>query len=475
MKNIWLIAFLFIYGLIGGAGPGLYAASGDFSFSLRTDYDFSKKEMINSSKIKVPFIEVRGALKNNFNSGKIDFSNLKWNYGLDLCSQKLIPNFQINFKCGNLSATESLSKLNSPALSSTVSPFFSTSKLKAKSLDISLPQYNSFSSAQSYALQTIFKQDSLINQAGLNLFYNSSDQNQKGILTLNAFIKIKALKKSEINFSSTGGIYPYKKKNLTSWFTDESYYAQGQHFCMNNQFSFAAENFSSLFIMSSYRSPFATLLNTWRTENLFKTDNFTFKLDCFYNPNDEIITSSDKKINPLLQIDGGGQYRFKTQGKNLITIITGINSQADINLSQNSHNLKSAFGIRYSGNWTSGTFTAPLSFSIKKQAQGINLDFTGGSLDISSTIYLNNFLPGISGKFTFTPDSKKSKWTFTEKLGINAEYKDLQNNIKLLGKSNITFSRKTGEIKNKINFDLALKASFIINWCLIDLNLEFSM
>ena len=116
MKNIQLIAFLFGLGLIPGAAQGIFAQS----------FDFSKEELTISSKVNLPFLEIRGAVK----------PSLDWNYGLSFSSKKLTPKVPVTIKIGNLYGGGSLSKLNSPALYSSLSPFTSSS-VKAGGLDVS--------------------------------------------------------------------------------------------------------------------------------------------------------------------------------------------------------------------------------------------------------------------------------------------------------------------------------------------------
>ena len=462
MKNIQLIAFLFGAGLICGMPLCVNAQAKTPAVSLRSDYDISKQEFIGSAKLVVPFAEVRGAYTNKS----------KWNYGASLSSQKLFPKIELNLKAGNLSSSGSLSKLNSPGLSSLTSPFAST--IRPSTLQVSLPQYDSFSAKQSYSLEAAIKPSKLIKQINLVMFYKTQDeQDNMGALTASAQIKASPWKKTELSLCTTGGIYPYKKKNVTTWFTDELFYHDGEHFCINNQLFFNSSHFSSLFIHSIYQSPFGDFLYTWRSENQIKLEHFTFNLSSFYNPNDEVITSSDKKLKPLLQVCSGIQYKTFMQTRLPVLITTGINSQGDFNLAEKNHTLKTTAGVKYSASDFSGVLCAGINTSLENQTEGFKTVFTGGSVESSNSFYINDFTPSATAKFSFTQDSKQKKWTYSEKLGINFEYEPQNNKVSFTNKNAITFTQKQGELKNKIEFTSSLTAKFQFRFCSLHVHLEF--
>ena len=461
MKNIQLIAFFFCLQLFAGRGLYIHAQSEPVMAAFRSDYDFTDDEIVNSLKLNIPFFEFRGSAG----------AENKWNYGVSFSSKKLYPKACIELKTGNLSSSGSLSKLNSPALSSSVSPFLYSS-LRTSSFEVSLPQYNSFSNPQSYFVQTVFKPNQVFKQVSLSAFYKDSGKDS-GAFTSCFEIKFAPWKKAELSYCITGGLYPYKSKEVTSWFYEEKYYKDGKHLCFNNQFSVVAGNFSSLFIMSCYQSPFGEFENTWRLENLLKLKDFSFSLNTFYNPNNLLITSSDKKLKPLLQVSGGGQYKTLAGTHIPLSLIAGINTLAELNLSENNHSVKTAAGIRYSSLDFSGSLSTVINLKLTDNQGEINASFTGGSVDFSNSFYINDFTPGISGKFTFTPDSKKENWTFTEKIGINFEYQTGAEKISFSNKNQITFTQKTGNLKNKIAFTSSLTAKFQFRFCSLHVHLEF--
>ena len=449
MKNTRLIAFLFYITLCGFPGVGSVCRL----FAHTTV----------SAKVALPYVEARGSFR----------SDLKWNYGAALSTQKLFPKLQLTLKTGNLSYSGSISKLNSPALSS-LSSAFCPGSVRTNGLTAALPQYESFSSVQGYFFETIYKPNKILKQISFDALYKIDKDNNKDI-TFSALIKTASFKKVDISFCSTAGVYPYKKKNLTSWFTNEAYYSAGNHFCINNQISFSGTNFSSLFIAGTYQSPFGDFLNTWRTENIIKLKDFSFNLNCFYNKNEEVITSSAKTINPLLQISGGTQYKSTAGKKHPYQITTGINSQADINLNKTNHSFKTVGGIRCSGGDFSGVLSGTINLNLTKDAEGIKASFTGGALDASGSFYIKDLTAGLSGKFTFTPDSKKTKWTYSEKIGLNFEYEIPNGIVSFSNNNQIVFTQKTDDTKNKIAFTSSLNATVQFRFCTLRVHLEFQV
>ena len=444
MKNIQLIAFLFGLWLLGGS-LCLFAQADTPSVTLRSDYDFAKNEIINSTKINIPFFEFRGALNTDFSKKQIDFENLKWNYGVELSTQKLFPKLKILFKTGNLTGTGSL------------------------------PQYNNFNFPQGYFGEINWTSSKTVKKLSINVLYKSNADAENDILTSTALLKIKPFNKFLFTVSSTAGLYPYDKKKISTWFSNQKYYHAGKHICFTNQISLAANGSSTVFTVNTFQSPFDEFLNTWQFENKIKSKNFSFTLNGFYNPNDEVITSASKIINPLLQLEFGGQYKFFTETKNPYSITTGINTQADINLAEKTHTMKTQTDFQYSGGVAKGYIKASMNFKLTNEADGIKTNYSGGSIDTSNSFFINDFSPTITAKFTFTPDSKKTKWTFTEKIGVNFEYEKPGGKITFTNKNQISFTQKTGDSRNKIGFTSSLSAKFVFRFCSLLFHLEFQV
>ena len=449
MKYIWLIAFLFTFLFVGGpAGWGQ-------SISLRSDYDCSKEEFVNSTRLYLPFAEARASIKND-----------EWNYGLAATSQKSLPLFPITFLTGNLSQGGSISRLNSPALSTSVSAF-GGSMVKVSGLQVSMPSAKSFTKPQSYFLQAGIAPKKIIRSFDVSTFYNGEG------FTYSTFLKLSPLKKVDFSFCTTGGIFDYQKKKADTWFLTEDFYREGQHLCFNNQIGINTKSFSSLFILSTYESPFGAFVNTWRTENLFKFKRFTFNLNGFYNGNDLVITSSDKKISPLLQVKTAFKYQFMGDLGLPLICATGFNLLANINLSDTEHTLKSAFGFKLTGASVTSQLTANINATVKNQENNLLLDFSGASVQTTNSFYIKQLKTTAGGKFTFTPNAKKTRWTYTEKGELNFEYAAAKGVISFTNKNQLTFTQKTEEAQTKISFTSSLNAKLQFGFCSLDLHLDF--
>ncbi len=445
MKHIWLIAFLFNMALCTWAQK----------ISFRIDYDYYKEEFVNSANLSLPFIEARGSMKNDL-----------WNYGVAVTTQKLTPLFPVTVMAGNLSQGGSISRLNSPALSSSVSAFGGAS-VKAMGLQATMPAVKSFTKPQSYFVQAGFAPKKVISSFDVSSFYNGDT------FTYSSSLKLSPFKKVDFSFCTTGGIFDYQKKKSDSWFLTENFYNAGEHLCFNNQVCINTKSFSSLFILGTYGTPFGDFLNTWRSENVFKFKRFTFILNGFYNGNDLVITSSDKKINPLLQVKTGGKYQFIGGARRPLICATGMNLLANINLAETEHTLKAAFGFKLTGATITSQLSANINASLKNQENNLLLDFSGGTVQTTNSFYIKQLKTTATGKFTFTPNAKKTSWTFSQKAGLNFEYASHKGAICFGNKNQITFTQKPEQQVPQISFTSSLNAKFQFRFCSFDLHLDF--
>ena len=445
MKHIWLIAFLFNTALCVWAQK----------ISFRTDYDYYKEEFVNSAKLSLPFVEARGSMKNDL-----------WNYGVAVTTQNLLSLFPVTFMAGNLSQGGSISRLNSPALSSSVSAFGGTS-VKATGLQATMPAVKSFTKPQSYFLQAGFAPKKIISNFDVSSFYDGDT------FTYSSSLKLSPFKKVDLSFCTTGGIFDYQKKKSDSWFLTEDFYNAGEHLCFNNQIYVNTKSFSSLFIVGTYGTPFGDFLNTWRSENVLKLKRFTFNLNGFYNDNDLVITSSDKKINPLLQVKTGGKYQIIGGGRWPVICATGMNVLANINLTETEHTVKSAFGIKLTASNITSQISVNINATVKNQENNLLVVFSGGSVQTSNNFYIKQLKTTATGKVTFSPNSKKTSWTFSEKAGLNFEYTSPKGAICFGNKNQITFTQKPEQQVSQINFTSSLNAKFQFQFCSFDLHLDF--
>lgn len=433
MKNIRLIAFLFNITLatVCGGRNLVWAEDNQKLFNL------SKTEFTASGKIDFPFLQVKSSVRNK-GQAEIDY-----NYGLMLTSRPFTPGFPITVKAGMLSAGGSISRLNSPELSSSLNAFGSDT-VKLKELQAFLPGTSGYSKPNAIYTQ--------IMAAGKKFSFSTDSFYDADTLTGDLTFKFSPVKKIDIGLNAGAGIYPFKEKSRSSWFNQEGFYRQGNHLCASSQIFINLFNFSTLFTLSSYQSPFGIFQNTFRSENAIKFKNFSFYLNSFFNEFDGLITSSGKSLAPLLQLQGGGKYKFTSQSKKPVIVTTGINNLLEINLDQKSHSAKTVFGVKVQGAAFSWELDLNAGMNIQSQEDGIKLDFTDGNCKTALGFKIKEVRSQVNAALNFSPDSKKEKWNFTEKLGLKLEY---GGNFKISSTNTLTLSQKK---ENKISFTSSLSA-----------------
>ena len=434
MKKLWLIAFLFnIISLTGFA---------------------ELKETTASCKITLPFLELKGAVKN-------PFEKPGWNYGLMFTSKPFTPLFPVTFKAGNLSAGGSLSHLNSPELSGTLSAFSGTT-LKLKDLDVSLPSDTSFPKPNALFVQAATGNKKV--WGNTSLFYDKTSLTTS--LSVNT-VPFSLPQKLTFGINLTGGIYTYKSNTRSTWFNEQGFYHAGGHICAGTQLYISYGKNSTLFTINTYESPHGIYQNTYRTETVLNFKEVSFNLSAFINKNEGIITSSGKTLEPVLQFNGGGQLKKTIQAKKKLTLTTGINLQADINLNSDIHSAKTALGFKLTGSGFSVSLTSNVNLNIKKFTEGLNVDFSSGNIKAALGFSIYDFKPDISAGFTFSPDTKNKIWNYTEKIGLNIEYAGLP---EITWNNTLTLTQKK---ENKISFTSSLSAKAQFRFCSLRVHLEF--
>ncbi len=453
MKNIRLIALVFNAALavITQSGGGQNVAWAEQNQML---FKVSKTEFTATGDVKLPFLELKASVRND-GSEQTDC-----NYGISFSTKPFTPLFPVTVKAGLLSAGGSLSRLNSPELSKSISAFGSTS-VRLKELEASLPSESSFTKPPSVFVQAAAGTKKL--NFGVSSFYDGET------VTADATFKLEPFKALEISANLTGGFFPYKQNSRNTWFNEQGFYHQGGHICANGEFFVKIGGFSSVFTLGLYESPQGKYEKTYRSENIIKFTNFSFHFNSFYNRFDAIITSSGKTLSPLLQLEAGGQYKYKTQGKNPATVTTGFNSQLQINLNSDEHNAVAAGGFKVNGRFLSGSLTANADIGLKQQMDGIKVDFEGAGLKGALGFSIKDFRTQVSASASVTPAEKKESFYFSEKLGITFNY---TNFVELSSSNTLSLSQKK---EKKYSFSSSLSAKAQFRFCSLRVRLEFQV
>lgn len=410
------------------------------------------------------------ALNLKIPSGEFRFSTQqdKTNFGLTATSEGFCP-IPFTLRTGNLNTAGSLSRLNSPLLTSSSSPF-STGFSDAACILTSLPGTTSFTKPLSTFMQ-ISCSPTTPNFSGIkiNVFYNSEDP-QLAFSSSESFQFFQ--KRLKIKTSITGGFFHYDEQTSSSWFIKEPYYPEGNHFCSLYQLSINYLKFSTTFSTGVYETPFGTWSYLFRTDNKFSPGKFIFNLSCLYNPNsskESVITSVGKTLKDCLQFKNGLQYKFSTGSRYPVFIKTGLQNFLDINLSQKEHPIKLAAGTQITTPLYGLSFSATGHFVCNTiNSTSINFNFEKTALQIKTTLYFQYLLPSFAYSFSLDPSEDYSHFTTENKFSLNLNYEKI---TRLSSTCNFNIKKKSdGSFEKKLS--LSSTATFSYNH--IHITLKFS-
>lgn len=390
----------------------LFLASWGFLFLTAPLYCFNSHldlfidKQACGGKLILPCTEVRF-------SQKLDNSNS--NFGVLWTLEDVYKKAPCSIKCGSLSPGGLYSKLKNPLLTSGVTPF-SSPQTDASCLTTSLPSYSNFSKEDSYFFELGYKnRKSVIQDARINYFNSAADS----LEIVSSKIKLAVTKKLNLAGSVCGGYFEYADNESNSWFVNEQYYQQGIHFCTASQLAVTSPVFSSLFSFFLYESPFGYYQNVYRLENKLKSKHFIYTLSSAYVP-EKCITSSDKSLSPLVQVKSGLQYQFLTGHSFPVFVKTGINTFANINLTQEEHDLKIGAGVAVSSLFYSINISTTLNNTVKMTGAGNSqIHFESGNIKIKNSWYIKSFTPTIGASFSYNPSDDYTSFTTTQGYELN--------------------------------------------------------
>ena len=421
----------------------------------------------------------------------------KINFGAAAFSSNVFPRLPLTFKAGNLSAGGALSTLNSPELTTSSSPF-TTSSSATPPLTATLPGYSSFSKPVSAFLE--FATPGPSNQklpstpAALPWFLPFSLKlntwfTQQASSPVVSFSSIFPCSNKQMSFSATyiGGIFYYNDNSSGSWFLKSPYYPAGQHFCGLLQLSAdfkkskklpgLAVNLSALL----YESPFGFFQTAYRAEAKVTTKRLQIFLQAFFNPYDQLLTSSGKSLFPSLQLKSGLIFKSPAKVASLyfeqpVFLRAGINFHSKINLTKPEHPLKANAGLQLSTDKAShslsfsmeGNFLAkapqalPDDFSLKNFSAQLKNCWKAGNFSPNLTAGLNLPTSSLSSKkyvltagTGFKPDSPKIPLTInaTTTLTISPQPQDQSPQTKLSASLTLQLQTKYLKITGKLSLN----------------------
>lgn len=449
IKNIIIVVLLF-----SAVNAGTIAKSKNKNFSLELITNAGYETSLTSSPDLYSEITENNDSENKFKSPifggkfKLPFFDFCYyqektniNFGMSIGTQNLLDFMELSFKTGNLRYSGGISRLKTPALSSSISPF-SAVNTNTTSLSVNLPSYSSFNKPVSFSTE--------INLLKLKFYINTLFNPDEEIY---AFSLNKKFAKQGIQICLNSGNFGYEEHTFQSWFSDiPQYFSLGRHWCTNGQISFSLKNFSSLNTFSLFESPYKNLAVTYRSENKIKTKNLTLNVNGAYIP-ERIFTASQENISPCLQFKTGGFYKYRIPVSKPLFLKTGINTYTKIDLEKDNNIFNFTTGLQFVSLFSIFTVTANINSEIENNKNEINLNFTNYTLKLQESLSFKKLNPVISLRFSYKPSEEKEKSTFSSNYSIQLNYFNIQK-ISFI----TSFSQVFSDIKfTKESFTASLK------------------
>lgn len=442
MNKIYLIIFALLFCVSGLVFPEASSSNlfskytrlyfySDWNFQKSVDEEitlYSEKDQVNENKI---------SLKNNKNNVRLTFpfadfrinttNSDNFTYGFSIFSEKYFKQFPLTLKVGNIKNSGAVSKMNNPLLSESASPF-SLNSTTVSFLSSTLP-----SSVTSNNSLSLFYQSGYSSKKGFFRDFNISGWHspETDIYICSGFLSLAPSKRTSLQFSCTGGTFPYEENTFSSWFSaTKKYYHKDQHFCGNFQTAFNSPYVKNLFSAFVYESPFGSYNWIFRNENQFKSKSYILTFSELYNYNENFFTSSEKNINPCLQFKTGLQHKFNFSKKGPLFVKTGINTYTKINLLETQQDLLLGAGFQLSSIFYSLTLITLLDENYELIDSKISLTFNNVSLQLKNNWNFKRLNPSINLKSTFK-SQKDNSYSFIQNAGCS---------VHLLNYPKITFS-----------------------------------
>lgn len=371
----------------------------------------------------------------------------KLNSGFLLTSRNYFSKLPFSLKYGNLSVSGSLARLNSPELSNGSSPF-SDGIIPVSGLSASLPGYTSFSKPESCFLEIsankIFYRPQTFS---FNLW--ASPENDSAIISTLLSDKFFS-KQLTLSASWTAGQFHHNDNSTSSWFSNSPYYSAGSDFASLLQLAADYKSkkrktgFYSSFMAAIYESPFGPYTVAMRADFKINIKQNEFFTSAFLNAYEDILTSSEKKLDPCCQFKTGiiSSKSLLIKDSELIFVKLALNAFSRINFTKSEHPVRINTGIQFSNDLNilsisiSGT---GLFISDTPEVSPNQFKKDAISIQVKNSWYFNSFIPALTL-------SAEIRNCIKYKIQLN-----MTNNAKskISGSLNYSFTSKDGEASGK--------------------------
>lgn len=227
-----------------------------------------------------------------------------------------------------------------------------------------------------------------------------------------------------------------------------------------------------------YESPFGFYQLIYRADAKLTTKHTNLFSQIYYNPYDNLLTSSEKTLSPGLQLKSGFLYKTPSKLASLyfktpVFLRAGTNVYLKLNLTQPEHPLKVNAGLQFSTEKTTQSFSLSADGKlISKSPDSPPQDFTLKTIttQLKSTWKLGTFTLALTLNLTLPQNQASSKkYKITASTGYQSKSKktlltlnasttlsstlNSQDNIKLSSSFSILFKIKHITISGKLSFN----------------------
>lgn len=230
----------------------------------------------------------------------------EWNppaWGVSLNTKDFSPAPFI-FKAGQVSLSGPISKLKTPTISSTASPFTST-VASVSTPNVSMPSASSWQ--KPIALSATFDYCSgkqLLRRLNLTHYVNTD-----GLEAFSFVTKIQPAKKLDLSLSGATGFFATENTS-TSWFSSTELFTSYVQIPAVLQLSISSPYFKTRETLCAFKSFDQKNYYTFSTENTFSLGDFNLNLAAFSASSAYIFTASFSRLNTLFQIRLNPQMAF---------------------------------------------------------------------------------------------------------------------------------------------------------------------
>lgn len=396
-----------------------------------------------------------------------------WNFGIAISSDNLFKKSKIIIKSGNLSVSGSISRLNNPCFSSSISPF-SIIQTKTSKIEANFSGSNSFSKPISYFMEYIYSdKKKIFNQFYFNFLFIPKDS-----ISFSTNLDFKFTKNISVSVLFASGLFIYKNLSSSSWYLDKNYYKNGIQSASLFQSEIKINNLKALFSMNLYETPFGKFEPTYKIESNYNINHWIFNLGVFYCPND-LISSAQKNISSQLQLKTGINYSFikidsQKNSPSPVLFKIGTNIYSKI---QEQSEIKIKPGFSITKNTNNFICNAGIIFFINKglyiqenKISSLKTKIDSISFSISDSFFINSVKIKLGTNINFEND----KNNLSEKLIASMSF-NIKKTSSLLG--TISFSTQFFQTdlkyqKNENNINFSIKYKW--NWLCLSGKISYS-